>query len=313
VPRQRTRRAAVVIHIHAELMVKMHPAAQRHLVSATRAGAVPLLQLRGRQRRLPAPFRRWEEGPHGRAHWPLRGVNDERERRRAAAAPVWRRVHAPTARRGRGWAGARKLSGRLRSCGLRRLDDFERGGGLISASRAPCGPNRRRSSGRATKQTTKHQHRAERSRERIGCMGFRRRAASHAGLGGNIGGGCGARDPLELGGCGAGGDRPMWRGPGAKRSSCAGLHEAASGRVGGRERWLLTRSLERTMTHRPRLRIWKPTATPKAEAERRKPRQASATSSSSNGEASLPAAAPQVDAVLPARCPGSLHLTRRKC
>jgi hypothetical protein len=155
VPRQRIRRAAVVIHIHAELMVKMHPAAQRHLVSATRAGAVPLLQLRGQQRRLPAPFRRREEGPHGRAHWPLRGVNDERERRRAAAAPVWRRVHAPTARRGRGWAGARKLSGRLRSCGLRRLDDFERGGGLISASRAPCGLSRRRSSGRATKQTTK--------------------------------------------------------------------------------------------------------------------------------------------------------------
>jgi hypothetical protein len=100
VPRQRTRRAAVLIPLDAELMVTMHPVAQRDL------GAVPLLlpPLRGRRRRrrLPAPFRRWEEGPHGRARRPLRGVNDERERRRAsavahAAAPVRRRVHAPRA------------------------------------------------------------------------------------------------------------------------------------------------------------------------------------------------------------------------
>jgi hypothetical protein len=98
VPRQRTRRAAVLIPLDAELMVTMHPVAQRDL-----GAAVPLLlaPLRGRRRRrLPAPFRRREEGPHGRARRPLRGVNDERERRRAgavarAAAPVRRRVHAP--------------------------------------------------------------------------------------------------------------------------------------------------------------------------------------------------------------------------
>jgi hypothetical protein len=183
------------------------------------------------------------------------------------------------------------------------LDGFERGGGFnFRAPRAVWAHwlSRRSSSssGRATNQTTKDQHTTARSR---GWWGEIEAAAS----------GCGARDPLDLGGCGAGGDRPMWRGPRAKRSSCAGLLKAASGRVGGRERWLLTMSLERTMTHRPRLRIWKPTAKPKAESERRKARQASATSSSSNG-ARLPAVAPQVGAVLPARCPGSLHLTRRK-
>jgi hypothetical protein len=149
---------AVVQHLHHRAPDAEQPArllfCRRHrlLVCDTRAGAVPLLPLCGRQRRLPAPFRHREEGPHRRARRPLRGVNDERERLRAtaaiarAAAPVRRRVHAPTAPpthgSARAWLGRgskpfRSSPARV-DCGEYWMVLSEVGG-LISARRAPCG------------------------------------------------------------------------------------------------------------------------------------------------------------------------------